>query len=130
MSSDGPLEFFFDHSLSKRTAAALRSHGAIVHLIADHYPDDATMVADEVWIEAGCRRGWCLLTKDKRIRYREAELAALNGYLFCLAAGSAKVELMSERLIAALPSISRAVLRGTPGFWHAYADGTIRKMWP
>ena len=43
-------------------AKAVGAHGAIVHLIADHYPDDATLVADEVWIEAGCSRGWCLLT--------------------------------------------------------------------
>lgn len=40
MPSDRPLEFFFDRSLGRKSAQMLRANGWIVHLIADHYPDD------------------------------------------------------------------------------------------
>jgi PIN like domain len=68
MSFAKPPEFFFDRSLGKASAAHLRNHGWIVHLIADHYDGDAEDVADEEWIAEGCSRGWLLLTKDKKIR--------------------------------------------------------------
>jgi hypothetical protein len=87
-SSDRPLEFFFDRSLGKISAHRLRDAGYTVHLIADFYPDDTQQIGDSEWIAEGCQRGWALLTKDQRIRYRTDELAALtDGHLFCLADG-------------------------------------------
>lgn len=130
MSSDAPLEFFLDRSLGKETARRLRAEGHVVHLLADHYPNDAQRVPDADWIAEGCRRGWVLLTKDKRIRYRTDELTALDGHLFCLVGGNARVEQMAGRLLAAIPAITRAVARHPSGFWHIGADGSIRKMWP
>lgn len=131
MSSGTRPEFFLDRSLGRTTAEHLRRNGHIVHLIADHYPDDAQDVLDQDWIAEGCRRGWVLLTKDKRIRYRTAELAALSGHLFCLVGGNATVAEMSARLLSALPAVSRAVANHpTAGFWHVHSDGTIRRMWP
>lgn len=130
MSSDTPLEFFLDRSLGKATARHLREHGAVVHLIADCYSDDAQNIEDQTWIAEGCRQGWVLLTKDQRIRHRSRELEALDGYLFCLSAGNATVDVMAERLIAALPAIARAVARGESGFWLVYADSSVRRKWP
>jgi uncharacterized protein with PIN domain len=78
MSSAERPEFFLDRSLGKKTASGLREAGYVVHLVADHYPNDADEVPDEDWIAEGCSRGWILLTKDKRIRYRAAELEALQ----------------------------------------------------
>lgn len=84
MSSDRQPEFFFDRSLGKASAARLRARGWTIHLIAEFYSDDATDIADEHWISEGCSRGWILLTKDKKIRYRAHELGALErGHLFC-----------------------------------------------
>lgn len=104
-----------------RSLAALREHG----LIADFYGDDARYVPDETWIAEGCRRGWVLLSKDKRIRRcRSQELSELDGYLFATIAETA------QRFIIALPAIVRAVGRGDRGFWHFYASGKIAKMWP
>jgi len=37
---------------------------------------------------------------------------------------------MSAALLAAVPSITRAVDRTPVGFWHVYRDGKIRRMWP
>jgi hypothetical protein len=101
-----------------------------VHLIAELYENDAKDVPDEEWIENGCRRGWALLTKDKRIRYRASELAALDGCLFCLADGNASIETMANSFLAAMPRILRAIGRDNAGFWHVYMDGSIKRMWP
>lgn len=78
MSFDRPPEYFFDRSLGKASATRLRDRGWIVHLIAEFYEDDAADIADEEWIAEGCSRGWILLTKDKKIRYRSHELGALD----------------------------------------------------
>lgn len=69
MSSAERPEFFLDRSLGKTTASRLREAGFVIHLIADHYPDDASDIPDEEWIAEGCSNGWVLLTKDKRIRW-------------------------------------------------------------
>lgn len=102
----------------------------MVHHVADVYPDDAHDIPDEQWIADGCSRGWVLLTKDRRIRYRTSELDALSGHLFCLADGNLRREEMAGRFLRAMKPILRAVARHPEGFWHVYADGSIRKMWP
>jgi hypothetical protein len=131
MSSVGPPEFFLDRSLGKTPAQLLREAGFVVHLIAEHYPSDATKIPDETWIAEGCARPWVLLTKDKRIRYRAEELSALQqGHLFCLAGGNMDVAAMSQALLDGMPRIARAVATQPTGFWHVYRDGSIRRMWP
>lgn len=131
MSSDRRLEFFLDRSLGKRSAAPLIEAGWTVHLVADFYGDDAAEVPDEEWIAEGCRRGWALLTKDKRIRYRSHELGALqSGHLFCIAGGNLGFAEMGERLRDAAPAMQRAVGREPFGFWHVLADGRIERKWP
>jgi hypothetical protein len=72
-----------------------------------------------------------LLTKDKRIRYRAAEIEALQeGHLFCLVSGTMDIDGMTLAFLNALPKIERAS-RGEPaGFWHVYRDGKIKRMWP
>lgn len=52
MSSAERPEFFLDRSLGKKTASGLREAGYVVHLVADHYPNDAEDVPDEDWIAA------------------------------------------------------------------------------
>ncbi len=54
MSSVGPPEFFLDRSLGKITASRLRLAGYVIHLIAEHYPTDASTIPDEIWIAGGC----------------------------------------------------------------------------
>lgn len=131
MSSDRPPEFFLDRSLGKGSARRLRELGLAIHLIAEFYPDDAADIADEEWIAEGCRRGFVLLTKDKRIRYRAEELAALQGGLmFCLADGNADLDTIAHVFAEAAPAIVKAVSRGAVGFWHVYKDGSIKRMWP
>jgi hypothetical protein len=124
-------EYFFDRSLGKASAARLREHGWTIHLIADFYHNDATRIPDEEWIAEGCSRGWLLLTKDKRIRYREHELSALDaGHLFCLASGNLSLDEMARRFIDAERAMLAASRRVSVGFWHVHAAGRIAKMWP
>ena len=131
MSSAEPPEFFLDRSLGRLTASRLRGAGYTVHLIADYYPKDASDVPDENWIAEGCSRGWALLTKDKRIRYRAAELEALQaGHLFCLASGNLNIAEMSRAFLDAMPHIERAVREQSAGFWHIHRDGKIKRLWP
>jgi hypothetical protein len=109
----------------------LREAGLAVHLVADVYPDDADNIPDEEWIAEGCRRGWVMLTKDQRIRYRKEELGALEaGHVFCLASGNLAMSVAVEAFLAAMPRITRAVAENDLGFWKVYADGEIRKTWP
>jgi hypothetical protein len=130
MSSDKPPEFFFDRSLGRRSAQLLVDVGWIIHMIADHYPDDAAHVPDVAWIEEGCSKGWVLLTKDQRIRYRSHELGALQGQLFCLSSGNLAIIEMAHRFLATRPAIDRAVARDDVGFWLVYAGGRVEKKWP
>jgi hypothetical protein len=124
-------EYFFDRSLGKASAALLRERGWVIHLIADFYDDDAADVADEEWIAEGCSRGWLLLTKDQRIRYREHELSALAaGHLFCLASGTLSLADMAQRFVEAERTMVNASRRRSVGFWHVHAGGRIKLMWP
>jgi hypothetical protein len=131
MSSARQPEYFFDRSLGKASANRLRDHGWIIHLIADFYRDDASDVVDEQWIAEGCSRGWSLLTKDKKIRYRANELAALKtGHLFCLASGNLGLDAMAQRFIGAEHAIVNVRQKYPIGFWHVHAQGRIVRMWP
>jgi uncharacterized protein with PIN domain len=60
--------FFLDRNLgTKQVAEALRQAGAIVEIHNDYFLPDAN---DEEWLPEVGKRGWIVLTKDDRIRYR------------------------------------------------------------
>ncbi len=68
-----PIVFFLDRNLGKYTIAeALRQAGANVEIHDDHFQSDAK---DEEWLGEVGRRGWIILTNDKKIRYRSNERA-------------------------------------------------------
>lgn len=123
-------EFFFDRSLGRETARRLRDLGWIVHLVSDAYPNDAQEIADEVWLRDGCARGWALLSKDKRIRYRGRELAALTGgRLFCLSNGNLPIATMVSRFERHRTAIWHHADGQSQGFWTVY-EHEVRRQWP
>ena len=70
-----PSVFFIDRSLGKKIVAqALRDIGETVEIHDDHFAPDAK---DEDWLVEVGKRGWIVLTKDDRIRYRATERTAL-----------------------------------------------------
>ena len=94
-----------------------------IHLIADFYPDDAQAITDVEWINDGLSRGWGLLTKDQRIRYRSHERgAAMGGALFMLSNGNLRIPEMVERFHRAKREIDDIVAAGKTGLWVVYAD--------
>lgn len=112
-----PLVFFLDHSLATETIAkVLRQAGATVELLTDHFRSDAE---DEEWLFEVGKKGWIVLTKDDRIRYRATERAALvraQVAMFTLASGNLRGEEMAQAFINALPRIHRFMAKHRPPF--------------
>jgi hypothetical protein len=69
------LTFFFDNNLSPRLAAGLRAFGEDVRHLREEFPPETP---DEVWLPEIGRRGWYLITRDKRIPRKAAEVRALK----------------------------------------------------
>lgn len=69
------MVYFVDRSLGrKKVPEALRCAGATVEVHDDHFPNSTP---DQIWLKEVGRRGWIVLTADKRIRYRSLERDAL-----------------------------------------------------
>ncbi|MDH5669933.1 MAG: hypothetical protein OEY86_18180 [Nitrospira sp.] len=102
--------FFLDRSLGKKCiATALREAGAIVHIHDDYFPPDAK---DEEWLSSVGLKGWVVLTKDHRIRYRDLERTALMQAgvgAFILTAGDLQGGEMARIFVDALPAITRFI---------------------
>ena len=100
--------FFLDSCLGRHVVAeALRTAGAEVKVHADYFREDAL---DDEWLDQVGKRGWLVLTKDKRIRYRRAEFAAVvqaNVRLFVLTAGNVTAMEMGEIFVKALRRMIR-----------------------
>lgn len=69
------MVYFVDRSLGrKKVPEALRRAGATVEVHDDHFPQSTP---DQTWLKEVGRRGWIVLTADRRIRYRSLEREAL-----------------------------------------------------
>jgi len=112
-----PLTFFIDRCLGDRALAdALRAHGLMVQIHKEHFPPDAP---DVEWLRAVGRRRWIVLTKDKMLRHRETEIAALRDAsvrVFILTAGNLRAVDMAEAFIRALPRMKRLLEKMRGGF--------------
>ena len=72
------IVLFLDRNLGNHViAGVLRDAGHRVEIHDDHLPVDAP---DEGWIRLISSRGWIGVTKDKRIRYRTAEISTIKEY--------------------------------------------------
>ncbi|MQA08381.1 MAG: hypothetical protein GEU98_07465 [Pseudonocardiaceae bacterium] len=125
-------EFFLDRGLGRRVAEGLTELGWIIHRVAEHFPDDAQHVEDEVWLAFGLERGWSPLCKDGRIKGRHVERAPLetySGVLFYLDNQRLRVTEMVRRFHRSQDAIYRAVERRGPRAYAVRASG-IRATWP
>ena len=127
-----PLVFFLDRSLGKKVIAeALRRAGVAVQIHDDHFPPNAR---DEEWLPVVGQRGWVVLTKDKRIRYRTLERLALlqaGVRAFVLTAGSLQGAEMAKIFIKALPAIRRFIQTHAPPFIATVTRrGTVSLLFP
>lgn len=126
--SAAPLpEFFCDRSLGRVVARELRERGWILHLIADHYGNDAQDVIDEDWLSEGASRGWCLLSKDAAIRRRDSEAAAVgDSLLFVLSRQDWTAAEMVEIIDAHRGRIERHIRKGQPGI-YVVSRSTVKR---
>jgi hypothetical protein len=81
--------FFIDRSLgTEPIRTELINSGLVVEIHDDHFARDED---DRVWLQTVGERGWVVLTKDQRLRYRPLEIAALrasSARVFVLTAGN------------------------------------------
>ncbi len=87
---------------------------------------------DEEWIGDAGRRGWIVLMKDAKVRYRPTELQALVDHgvkAFCLTNANLRGIEQAERFVNNLPRIVRATKRPGPYIYGVYENG-LRLLWP
>jgi len=111
---DGTV-FFIDRSLGvEPIRTELINSGLTVEIHDDPFARDEQ---DRVWLKIVGERGWVVLTKDQRLRYRPLEISALrasNARVFVLTAGNLRGSEIAAAFLAALPRMFR-ILRSTPG---------------
>jgi predicted nuclease of predicted toxin-antitoxin system len=109
--------FFIDRSLGvEPIRSELLNAGLAVEIHDEHFKRDEE---DRVWLRAVGERGWVVLTKDQRLRYRPLEIAALrasNARVFVLSAGNLRGAEIAEAFRAALPRISKTLYSGRGPF--------------
>ena len=125
-----PLTFFLDESLDGASVvAALRDAGALVERLTEHF-DKGT--PDEVWLTLAGQRGWIVLTRDKRIRYRQLERLALQAAkvrAFVFTGGNVTVKDTAAILVDALPRMARIALTDPgPFIYHLGRSGKPLRM--
>lgn len=77
----------------------------MVEIHDDHFRRDEE---DRVWLAAVSEKGWVVLTKDQRLRYRPLEIAALRSSgarVFILVAGNLRGAEIAGVFVSALPSL-------------------------
>jgi hypothetical protein len=127
------LELFCDRSLGRiKVPTALRLVHPTVIAHDDVFPQDTD---DEVWLREAGRRGWVVLMRDDRIRYRPAEQAAVIAAgvrCFCLHPSKNMMgEDMAESLTRALPKLLSIASREAGGYIKGVnRTGRIRHLFP
>ncbi len=111
---DGTV-FFIDRSLGvEPVRTELVKSGLKVEIHDEHFARDEE---DRIWLRTVGERGWVVLTKDQRLRYRPLEIAALRAgksRVFVLTAGNLRGIEIAAVFLAALPRICK-VLLSLPG---------------
>ena len=107
--------FFIDRSLGiDPLRTVLIKAGLAVEIHDDHFARDEE---DRVWLRAVGERGWVVITKDQRLRYRPLEIGALRASkarVFVLTAGNLRGIDIATVFLTALPRIC-TVLHSLPG---------------
>ena len=127
-------KFFLDRSLGRvAVPALLRADGWELVTLAEHYgvPEDE-QVADTEWIRDAAERGWAILMKDKRIRYRRAEIDAVARHearCFVITRGDLTSAQTAQRFLATKKAIYEAVAMAGPYIYAVHAD-RLDRLYP
>jgi hypothetical protein len=123
------VTFFFDRSVGRRVPDALKLLGADVVKHDDLF---AERTRDDTWLIAAARNGWTVITKDKRIRFNEAERRAVqDARVGCFVLLSPKLTrwTMAQLLLRVWQRLEElAAHEPRPFIYGVHADGSIRPL--
>ena len=129
---EGLPDLFLDRSLGRRQVPTLlREAGLRLHTLAEVYgvPADED-VADTDWLGLAGQRGWPVLMKDERIRYRPSERAAVVAHraqAFCLTGGNLRAATRAEQYLTVIGDLAQACTRPGP-FLYALSPRGLRRL--
>lgn len=127
------LIFFIDCSLGKQIVPnMLRAAGAKVIAHDEVFPQGTK---DEEWLSEAGKKGWIVLTKDKRIRYHINEINMLVrakvAAIVLASRGDLQGKEMGEIFCRAIPSILRLCKKvSRPFIANLSKDGSLQQMYP
>jgi hypothetical protein len=127
-------KFFLDRSLGRvAVPSRLRTAGWDLVTLAEHYgmPHDE-QIADTQWIRDAARRGWPILMKDKRIRYRRAEIDTVIQYqaqCFVITRGDLTSDEMARRFLTVKQAIFEAAAVTGPYIYAVQSD-RLDRLYP
>ncbi len=125
-----PLEFFVDRSLGRhRVPQALRDAGWTLRTHHEVYGERDEEVADVEWLEFCGREDLPVLTKDRRIRYRPAEIDAVRRFsvrAFAVTGGSLRATEQAARVNRSRQRIEEACADAGPFVYAVHADRVVR----
>jgi hypothetical protein len=123
------VTFFFDRSIGRGVPDALKLLGADVvkhdDLFGQRTPDDQ-------WLVAAAQNHWTVITKDKRIRFNEAERRAIqDARVGCFVLLSPKLTrwTMARLLLQVWERLEDiAAHEPRPFIYGVHADGSVRPL--
>lgn len=125
-----PPEFFVDRSLGRRQVAdALRIGGWKLRTHHEVFRFRDEEVPDVEWLEMCGRGDLPVLSKDKRLRYRREEIAAIRRYgvkAFVLARGSLRAAEQVDRFDRHREAIVVACGDSGPFIYAVHAERIVR----
>lgn len=123
------LEFFLDRSLGRyRVAQALRAAGWTLRTHYEVYGDRDEEVPDVEWLGFCGRKNLPVLTKDRRLRYRPAEIEVIRRFgvrAFVLTGGSLTAHEQAARFDRSRSRIDEACAAAGPFVYAVYADRIV-----
>ena len=103
--------------------------GAIVERLTQHFPKGTD---DQTWLSLAGTKGWVVLTRDKRIRYRRLERLALQAAgvrAFVFTGGNVTLADTGAILAGAIPAIQNMCTgKDGPFICHIARSGKLRRM--
>ena len=125
-------EFLIDRSLGRSVAESLRQAGMTVRTLADVFPDREQHVTDAEWLALAGANDWSILSKDKRIRFRQSEIQAIQAHsvrAFVLATGNLTGNKQIECFLKHRERIEALAELDGP-FVFALDQRSVRQLWP
>ena len=95
-----------------------------------HHQRFAPDAPDEEWLAVAGRENWIVLTRDKHIRRRPAELEAFRAHkviVFVLAAGNASAAETADLVTRLYGKIQRLAMRAKPPVMHNVTRSGVGK---